>query len=205
MIDEIRIARRWIEQRPIFLDTETTGLDETAQACQIAVVDHDGTVLMDTLVRPTVRIPNTAIAIHGITNAMVQMAPAFSDLHGELFRVLHGRLVIVYNAAFDLRILNQSATAAGCPATFSTMGMVCAMLLYADYRGEYSEFHQGNRWFKLEIACALEHVPTTGIRAHQAVGDCELTRRLVTQMAYRSMPWEQQNAQAPLVTKGASA
>lgn len=202
MNDEIRIARRWLEQRPVFLDTETTGLDGSAEACEIAIVDFDGSTLLDTLVQPTVAIPNAAIAIHGITNTMVASAPTFSDLRADLYRILHGRLCIIYNAAFDMRILTQSAIAADCYVAWPKIGAVCAMLLYADYRGEWDEYHGNNRWFKLEVACTLEHIITTGTKAHRAAGDAEMTRRLVEHIAGRHMLWEQQIQ--PMTAKGAT-
>ncbi|MFB6287159.1 MAG: 3'-5' exonuclease, partial [Candidatus Bipolaricaulia bacterium] len=50
-------ARQWLDRAPLFLDTETTGIDERAEICEIAVVAADGTSLVDTLVRPTGPIP----------------------------------------------------------------------------------------------------------------------------------------------------
>lgn len=41
----------------VFLDTETTGLDGNAEIIDIALVDRDGAVLLDTLIRPTRPIP----------------------------------------------------------------------------------------------------------------------------------------------------
>ncbi|MCW3664158.1 3'-5' exonuclease, partial [Burkholderia cenocepacia] len=58
----------------ILLDTETTGLDESAEIVEIAVIDDAGNVLLNTLVKPKHPIPNSATAIHGITNAMVATA-----------------------------------------------------------------------------------------------------------------------------------
>lgn len=190
MNDQILTARKWLAQKPVFLDTETTGLDDQAEACQIAVVDHDGTVLLDTLVCPVHPIPAKTTAIHGITNADVVNAPTFVDIRGQLRDLLSSRLVVIYNAAYDLRILEQSARARGLEPHPSESTAACAMLWYADYRGQWDGYHQNNRWFKLETACALERVPTDGITAHHAAADCELTRRLARAIALRKLPYE---------------
>lgn len=54
----------------IILDTETTGLDNTAEIVEISVINDQGEVLLDTLIKPTKPIPGDATAIHGITNEM---------------------------------------------------------------------------------------------------------------------------------------
>jgi DNA polymerase-3 subunit epsilon len=66
----IRTARTWLKADPLFLDTETTGLDDQAGICELSFVDIAGRVLMDTLVRPHQPIPHEASVIHGITDAM---------------------------------------------------------------------------------------------------------------------------------------
>lgn len=89
----------------VVLDTETTGLHDSARIVEIAVLGIDGTVLLDSLVNLGVPIPAEATRIHGITDAMVKDAPGFSDLLVPLTTALHGRKVIVYNQAFDRRRL----------------------------------------------------------------------------------------------------
>lgn len=88
----------------VFLDTETTGLG-AAYMVELAVIDTSGRALIDTLVNPLIPIPDDAMGIHGISDEMVRAAPTFSDLLGELTRVLSGRRVVIYNAAFDTTIL----------------------------------------------------------------------------------------------------
>jgi uncharacterized protein YprB with RNaseH-like and TPR domain len=45
------ICRAWLNSNPLFLDTETTGLDEHAEIVELAVVDGQGEALNNTLVR----------------------------------------------------------------------------------------------------------------------------------------------------------
>jgi DNA polymerase-3 subunit epsilon len=51
--DAIRTAREILALVPVYLDTETTGLGSDAQVIDIALIDTDGTELINTLVRPT--------------------------------------------------------------------------------------------------------------------------------------------------------
>jgi len=61
----VQIARKILEIAPVILDTETSGLDSRAEIVEIAVVDTDGRVLVNTLVKPSRPIPPDVSAIHG--------------------------------------------------------------------------------------------------------------------------------------------
>ena len=59
-------------ERPLaFLDLETTGLGNTAQVCQLGVIDQDGNTVVSTLVKPTVPIEASAATVTGIDDAAV--------------------------------------------------------------------------------------------------------------------------------------
>ncbi|MBR9829321.1 MAG: 3'-5' exonuclease, partial [Oceanospirillales bacterium] len=60
----------------VFLDTETTGLDDDAQMVEIAVVDENGSVLFESYCRPTVPVDPGAQAVHGIGSEVLAGAPA---------------------------------------------------------------------------------------------------------------------------------
>jgi DNA polymerase-3 subunit epsilon len=150
------------------LDTETTGL-YGASIVQIAVIDHLGRTLVDTLVNPGVPIPAEATAIHGIDDAAVAGAPTFGDVYPDLFRALHGREVIIYNRDYDTPILRVERQALHLPA-FGWAQVHCAMEWYAQFCGEWSDYHKSYRWQKLW-------------GDHSALGDCQATLRLLRGMA----------------------
>lgn len=87
----------------VILDTETTGLHDSARIVEVAVLAVDGSVLLDSLVNPGVSIPAEATRIHGITDDMVKTAPTFSDLLTPLTGALINRKVVIYNRDFDKR------------------------------------------------------------------------------------------------------
>ncbi len=67
----IETARKVIENRPIYLDTETTGLERSDEIIEISIVDDEGQVVFDSLVKPSQPIPADSTRIHGITDADV--------------------------------------------------------------------------------------------------------------------------------------
>ena len=108
------LARALLADNPLFFDTETTGLDGSAEICDIAIIDAAGQVLLNTLVKPTCPIPPQASAVHGITDADVAEAPTITAIWPELAALLAGaRPLVAYNASFDRRMITQSANARG--------------------------------------------------------------------------------------------
>ena len=61
----------------VLLDTETTGLDGDAEIVDLALLDRDGTVLLDTLLRPQWPIPPVVSRVHGLYDHHVRAAPTF--------------------------------------------------------------------------------------------------------------------------------
>lgn len=175
--------RQMIQQGDfVVLDTETTGLFN-AEIVQIALVDAQDNVLLDTLVKPVNRIPYDAIRIHGITNERVADAPSWAEVTNQVESLLRGRNVVVYNAVFDRKMLHTSAEAAKLPKvdwkTFSQWW--CAMEAFAEVYG--ASRYGRPRMHKLANAAHHYHIPV--VDTHSALGDARLTLALVRAIAGR--------------------
>ena len=81
----------------LILDTETTGLDD-AEIVQIGIIDIDGNILLDSLVKPSISIPSEVSEIHKITDDMVVNSPTFPELYFRIKEILSNKQVIIYNA-----------------------------------------------------------------------------------------------------------
>jgi DNA polymerase III epsilon subunit-like protein len=167
-------ALRWLEARPVFLDTETTGLSELSEIVEISILDEFGAVLLDTLVRPRRPIPADAMRIHGIRNEMVADAPSWLQVWPQVEAILSERAVGIYNADFDLRMLRQTHRANGLPWRSPEMQPFCIMRLYADFCGT-------RRFASLEEAGRQLGIPLHN--SHRARADSELARAVLRRMA----------------------
>jgi len=156
----------------LLLDTETTGLGSDAEAIQISVLAPDGSVLLNTLLRPSTPIEPDAAAVHGMTDEQLADAPVLPAIWDKLMALLADKTVVAYNAAFDRRILRQSAKAHG--LELPEINWDCAMQVYAAYYGDWSSYHRNYRWQRL---------PRHNRPAHEATGDCLATLDLIRQMA----------------------
>src|SRR5689334_4701841 len=133
--EAIQLAREKLARMPLYLDTETTGLDPTAEIVDIAVLDHDGTVLVDTLIRPAAPIPADATRVHGITNTMVAGAPRWKEAWPRVAAALKGRLVAIYNMDYDRRLMRQSHRQNGMRWANPKAEYCCIMEIYAQFHG----------------------------------------------------------------------
>lgn len=164
----------------VYLDTETTGLNDGDEVVDLAVIGWDGAVLINTLVRPKRPIPLDATMIHHLTDDDVRFAPSWCEVYPWLCDTIAGKRVVVYNAAYDFRIIQGCCRHDGLPEPQPLDPWVCAMDAYARYRGEVNRRSGRFRWHKLEHACQAFGIPVGG---HRALGDAIACRAVVTAMA----------------------
>lgn len=94
--------------RPIFYDTETTGIRaEKDHIIEIAAYDPVKNLTFEKLVNPGRPIPPDATAIHHITDAMVADQPAFDVVAKQFCDFCSGDVVLIAhnNDGFDIHFL----------------------------------------------------------------------------------------------------
>ena len=167
-IAAIKWAKRVLDykEKYVILDTETTGL---AEIVQLTIINLLGEPILNTLVKPTIAIPSGVIAIHGITNKMVAQTPCFPDIYPQLRDALFGKIVIIYNANFERGIINYCCKLHELDLIFIHSN--CLMQRYAEYCGEWSNYHRSYCWQKLPGG------------DHTALGDCLASLDLLKKLA----------------------
>lgn len=163
------------------LDTETTGLHD-GEICQIAIIDNHGKVWFNNLVKTKEPIPADATAIHGITDTMVSDAPTWQEISTSIESLLHNRLVVVYNAIYDRKMMHKSAERWNMPKyewkEHSTF--LCAMEAFAEFYGDWNNYHKSYRWQRL--AHAARYCGYDVKNSHDALADCQMTLAVVKHM-----------------------
>lgn len=177
----IQRVQEFLVRRPIFIDTETTGFSSDDVVIEIGVVDVEGNTLFESLFKPVISIPLDSTAVHGITEAMVAESPSWKDTWGQLQPILEGRLIGMYNADFDLRMMKQTHARHWLDWTMPDNYFFCVMKLYAAFYGKMSNRGRGYQWHKLEAAGSACGIPLPN--AHRAVDDALLTAALFRYMA----------------------
>lgn len=180
--EAIQIAQAKLALRPLYLDTETTGTGPGDEVVEIGIVETDGTVLFESLVKPWGMVSPKARSLHGLSDEMLVSARRWITVWPEVEPFLAGRTVCIYNADFDLRMLQQTHSRYKMPWRMPQgSSFFCVMKLYAQFYGEYNPKTRGYRWQSLENAGRQCQLPLPN--AHRTIADSLLTRALLLYMA----------------------
>lgn len=183
----IEQCRRLAETRPVFVDTETTGFRSDSEIIEIAAIDFDGSVLVDSLVQPVREIDRRALEVHGITLDSLVRAPRWPVVWPQLRPLLSTQQSIgAYNAPFDRRLLRQTNSQYGIGEQDEpkSHAWFCVQQLMVRF---VSQATKAGRMRQFSLAAALEHLQTTSNEAfepadvpfaHRALADAHNTRKL---------------------------
>ena len=179
----------WHDGPLVGFDTETTGVDvATDRIVTAAVVTRDatGTRARTWLIDPGVPIPPAATAVHGITTEQARTegrAPraALDEVASALVTAWRsGVPVVVFNAGYDLSLLDAELRRHGLPTVEARLGRAAGPVvdpLVLD-RAE-ARFRSGKR--RLGDLCAVYGVPTPDA-LHAAHVDVVATLDLLDRM-----------------------
>lgn len=165
--------------KPIFIDLETTGFSaETDEILEIAIVDHAGNTLLDTLVKPErMTAWPEAQAVNGITPEMVASAPTLQGLKLVLTGLLMQRRVVAYHMAFDIEFLRRALPGLSPEQAFQPH---CAMRRFSVTRGVWDSSKPGEndykRWRQTAAAEFVGHEWSGS--AHRALADVQACRSI---------------------------
>ncbi len=164
----------------LILDTETTGFDEQAEIVEIALVDKYGEVYLDTLIQCQAEaIPQVAMAKHRIHKSMLRNAPTFPRVWQQLHPLLASHEVVIYNAEYDVRLLEQTAKRYN--LALPKMRVHCLMQRYSAYVGQPSARKEGYRSMGLAAACFHFQIEQTD--AHRALPDAQASLEVLHKLA----------------------
>ncbi len=164
----------------LILDCETTGVQAWSECVEIGAIDTTGADRFWSLVMPVDDVPVDASKVHGYTREDLEElgAPRYDEIHDQIFALLNSvSLILAYNAAFDLRLLQQTAGRYNLSIPPATPWR-CIMMDYAAYRGGFHPYYGTPKRHRLVDAVRYEGIDV-GDMAHSATGDCRLTLSVV--------------------------
>jgi DNA polymerase-3 subunit epsilon len=157
----------------VYLDTETTEVNDHAEVIEIALIKDDGTILLDTRVQCQGDIPLEVQDMHGISKSDLVDCPTWPDVHARVMEILStARVIKIYNSEFDMRVIKQTAARYGLSVLVDELPLTqCVMT-------DYANIYCHGRWQKLVNACQQQGIEVDVHSIHSAKGDAELTRKL---------------------------
>lgn len=165
------LFNKWNQEKNnvVILDTETTGLYDS-EICEVSVIDLDGNVIFDSLVKPKNPIPREVKAIHGISDEMVADKPSWPETWESLYPLIKDKIVLIYNSEFDVRLMAESfypyyPENAEEIKQVEGLKTACVMKTYAALVGS-------GKWLKLTQAAGRQI-------AHRSLDDCKATLEVI--------------------------
>lgn len=107
--------------REIVLDTETTGLDPATgdrivEIGCLELINHVPTGrTLHHYINPERDMPLGAFEVHGLSTEFLSGYPVFAALADEIIEFLGDAVLVIHNAAFDMRFLNAELRRLGRP------------------------------------------------------------------------------------------
>jgi len=98
--------------REIILDTETTGLepetgDRIVEIGAVELINHvPSGHTYHRYINPERDVPDEAFRIHGLSTKFLSDKPVFADICEELRQFIGDGILVIHNAAFDMKFLN---------------------------------------------------------------------------------------------------
>ncbi|MGB0430728.1 MAG: exonuclease domain-containing protein, partial [Bacteroidia bacterium] len=152
------------------VDIETTGGNSKRhQIIEIGACLHNGEQVLDTFhthINPGVSVPPFITRLTGITNQMVENAPAFSDIADDLYDFLDGNIFIAHNVSFDYHFIKNHFGALDIQYNSNRL---CTVRLSRKIIPGLPSYSLGNICKSLKI-----HIKGR----HTALGDAEATAKL---------------------------
>lgn len=154
----------------VIVDIETTGGNPTQGGItEIAAILHDGNQVVDrfhSLIDPERMVPSFITGLTGIDSHMLEGAPTFSEVAGELHDFLKGNVFVAHNVNFDYSFIREALKHTG--IEFNAPKLCTVRLSRKAF--------PGFRSYSLGRIC--EHLSISIKERHRAMGDAEATAEL---------------------------
>lgn len=155
------------------VDIETCGgkfIYPKGRIIEIAIIIHDGLTVIDkfsTLINPGCYISPMYTKINGISNEMVQDAPAFHEVAKKIMEMTEDKIFVAHNASFDYNFIKEEFASLGAKFKRETL---CTVKLSRKLMPGRLSYSLGNLCAGLNI-----HIENR----HRAEGDALATAELL--------------------------
>ena len=144
----------------LMLDTETTGLRATDEIIQLAVVNLKGERVYQQYFKPSQPVGDS-YKVHKLSDNFLSDKPSWAACWKEIESVLKGKTILIQNASFDVKMINQTCSryGVGSKETFH----------YKDTMGYFRKMVKKGSLKDVMTILNIEHDDQ---KLHDAIEDC---------------------------------
>lgn len=164
----------FLRTRPVYLSVGITCIRDP-EILEIAIVDHDGAVLLDSLINPKTPIPYPYdfLELLEISHEDLSNAPTLDDLYPQISSILNRRSLCSYDLQSDINILTRKHPLP------TILQLRSAKHTYARYWQSPIKYRIGYRYHRLSVALGLQDIAPPKGNPHRALTVATATRLLM--------------------------
>lgn len=177
-------CQRLLTLKPLFLECKASQNGPEAEVIEIALIDSDGSLLLDELVRSKGAIDPELTKVHGINTDIAQLATPWADVWSQAKKLLSLRMCALFALDERLSWMRRSHTLSYLRWEIDPAKFFCIQKLHAEYQSEWDRSTNAYRRFSLEKAAELVGLPSEPQTFHRrALEDARLARAILLAMA----------------------
>jgi len=177
-------CQRMLNLQPLFLECKASRIGPEAEVVEFALIESDGSALLDELVRPKREIDPEMTKVHGISNDIARYAPPWGDVWSQAKKLISGRMIGVFELEARLSWMRHSHTTGFLRWDPDPAKFFCIQKLHAEYHNDWDRSKNNYRLFQLEEAAELVGLPSDPQTFHRrALEDARLARGILLAMA----------------------
>lgn len=167
-----------LPNRFIVLDFKTTSFTEKAHVISCSVIDQDGNLILDSLVKPDCIMDISPIHnFHKInTDDVYDLGITKEALFDKLSDIFDEySYLVIYNAEFDKKFIPKNLVC--------KIPIYCAMDISIGFINQHPSYQKIGQYLKLNCFAALLNINTMNVDTLTSLGDAELCRRVWIEMS----------------------
>jgi DNA polymerase-3 subunit epsilon len=170
----------------LILGLATTGEGKLDEIIEVCLVDLDGNILMDQLIRPTVTVSEQAHKINGISFNDLVDEPSYLSIYTELLELVEGKVVCIYNADIGARIIRQTSQKYNLESPLNyTEDIFCIMENYSEIKDEYDKDWSRKKYKSILEAAREENIEYDSERGTRARVEALIAYQLIQSISYK--------------------
>ena len=183
LLDIIFETQQYLYVRPLYLHLGASKGGAQGEVVEIAVLETDGSPLLEELVCPRGAIRPEMSAVHGITNELVRAAPPWAEVYPRLCLALLERRVIVYDVAAALGVMRRSTELAHLRWDIDEESFIEVQTIFARFHGQRQAGTGRFITYPMLEAAEMLGLDTETIGYRRAIEDAALLRTMLMALA----------------------